>query len=273
MIKRWCMILSELIRQQEKTLRISISMEILHPLFFAKKRLRLLPDQYLHHTEFCCSRKSSSCFLQCMLNKERSKRLAARGKAFSGCCVFGRWEYALPVMVAGELGAILYYGNARTEIGDTNSSGGREVVSEERKLEIRRAAAFIRDFIGYEFQFIRDSGPGLLKRQSVNFYVENARDFIDLHYSENIALADLADMLNVNPNYLGSVLKHETKRSFRELLNERRCRESLIYLRHHRTLSIGRISMLCGFQDSNYFSVVFRKYYGTTPSEYRRSTT
>ena len=264
------MTLTELIRQQEKSLHVSISMEILHPLFLAKKRLRLLPDQYLHHTPFCCSRKAGASFLQCMLNKERSKRIAAFGKAFSGYCVYGRWEYALPVMLEGSVGAILYYGDGKDEEKTAQDAVERRKIPEDRKREIRLAAAFVRDFIRYEFRLIRDSGPGSLKHQPVNFYVDNARYFIALHYSENIALSDLAESLNVNPNYLGTVLKKETKRTFRELLNERRCRESLIYLQHHRTLSIGRISMLCGFQDSNYFSVVFRKYYGQTPSDYRR---
>lgn len=69
----------------------------------------------------------------------------------------------------------------------------------------RRAASFVRDFIWEEFPFIGVSVPEIQKRQSVNFDVDNARGFIDLHYSENIAFADLAELLRVNPNDLGSV--------------------------------------------------------------------
>lgn len=41
------------------------------------------------------------------------------------------------------------------------------------------------------------------------------------------------------------------------------------YLLQHSQLMIGEISMLCGFEDSNYFSVVFTRETGMTPSQWR----
>ncbi|EBG3318759.1 TPA: AraC family transcriptional regulator, partial [Salmonella enterica] len=41
------------------------------------------------------------------------------------------------------------------------------------------------------------------------------------------------------------------------------------YLLQHSPLMISEISMQCGFEDSNYFSVVFTRETGMTPSQWR----
>ena len=88
--------------------------------------------------------------------------------------------------------------------------------------------------------------------------------------SEDIRLTDLTGFLRVNPNYLGGLLKNRLGKNFHALLTERRLREAKIYLRLHRHLTVGHISSLCGFSDSNYFSLVFRRYCGMPPGKYRK---
>ncbi|MEX8992983.1 helix-turn-helix domain-containing protein, partial [Salmonella enterica] len=41
------------------------------------------------------------------------------------------------------------------------------------------------------------------------------------------------------------------------------------YLLQHSPLMVSEISMQCGFEDSNYFSVVFTRETGMTPSQWR----
>ena len=45
------------------------------------------------------------------------------------------------------------------------------------------------------------------------------------------------------------------------------------YLLQHSRLMISEISMQCGFEDSNYFSVVFTRETGMTPSQWRHHST
>ena len=114
-------------------------------------------------------------------------------------------------------------------------------------------------------------GMNSVKRRDENFYVQNCLSFISGHYQENIALADLADLLGVNPNYLGGVLRKKLHSTFREQLTRKRLEEAEILLRLHPGLSIGEIAFKCGFADSNYFSAVFRRKRGMTPTQCRRS--
>ena len=62
-------------------------------------------------------------------------------------------------------------------------------------------------------------------------------------------------------------------KTFRQALTERRLHEAKIYLKLHRKLSISYISHLCGFSDSNYFSLVFHRHTGLSPGAYRNNKT
>ena len=113
-------------------------------------------------------------------------------------------------------------------------------------------------------------GMNSVKRRDENFYVQNCLSFISGHYQENIALADLADLLGVNANYLGGVLRKKLHSTFREQLTRKRLEEAEILLRLHPWLSIGEIAFKCGFADSNYFSAVFRRERGMPPTAFRQ---
>ena len=266
--------LVELLRYYEKKTSSSISIEVRHPAFYRCERLKLAPDQYLHHSEFCRMAKLRDANASCSANKRRSLDVAKRGRCFSGCCPHGIWEYACPVTSEGELYAVLYFGNLLPEessikLPDTICPLPR--ATEERKHQIRLAAKFIAHFLKIELELFSASGGMAGKQHDEAFYLENCRNFINCHYLENIALTDLSDLLKVNPNYLGSLILRKTGSSFRSLLARRRIEESKIYLKLHPQLSISKIARLCGFTDSNYFSLVFHRICGQTPQEYKKS--
>ena len=117
----------------------------------------------------------------------------------------------------------------------------------------------------------RDLHPGREKSPpsagNRNAGPDNARN---QHFQENIALADLAEQLGVNANYLGGLLHRLQKESFRAQLTRRRLLEAKEWLTTRYDCSISDVAFGCGFQDSNYFSMVFRRAFGITPTAYRR---
>ena len=68
------------------------------------------------------------------------------------------------------------------------------------------------------------------------------------------------------------VFKKETGRSIIDFLIEERISESKKLLAED-SIPLATISELVGFDDYNYFSRVFKKRAGCTPSEYRKRTT
>lgn len=94
-------------------------------------------------------------------------------------------------------------------------------------------------------------------------------DYIQKHYTENITLRELADCFSVNSSYLGYLFKKETGILFNDYIN--RCRISYVKdLLKNSTMKIYEIMEKVGILDSHYFTRIFKKYTGMTPSDYRK---
>lgn len=83
-------------------------------------------------------------------------------------------------------------------------------------------------------------------------------------------LDDVAALLFISPNYLRQLFKRETGQTFTEFLTTKRMEHAKILLGNPK-LKISSVSEQCGYADSRYFSVCFKKYWHMTPSEYQAS--
>lgn len=99
-------------------------------------------------------------------------------------------------------------------------------------------------------------------------YVEGALHFIHQNYHTGIKLSDAAAHVHINETYLSSQFKKECGLSFTQYLNQYRIEQAMALLENS-ALSMTDIAMGVGFESTNYFSIVFKKYTGHTPSQYR----
>jgi len=95
--------------------------------------------------------------------------------------------------------------------------------------------------------------------------VKAAIRFITDNYAEPISITDAAKTVHLTPNYLGILFKQETSVTFRDYLNTIRLNQAEDMLRTGDG-SITEVAHKCGFKDVFYFSRLFKKYKGTTPS-------
>lgn len=96
--------------------------------------------------------------------------------------------------------------------------------------------------------------------------------FIDKHYpDESISLDRVAREVNISPNYFSAMFSQEVGRTFIEYLTNKRISEAKRMLRQTDKRS-SEIAFAIGYKDPHYFSFVFKKVAGCTPSEYRRGT-
>jgi len=267
--------LQNAIRHLEIKLGAVIDLEVLHPAFAEMPELQLAPDQYHHHGDFCrWAKKQPGGIAICAENKVRSRKVAARGRPFWGFCPKGVWDYAQPVLFEGELAAIVYIGYLLPPGADFSPDwNGRRPgeLSRTRRGEIGYYAEFLATYVRLELECYRESVTGHGKKRGDDYYLEQCRHFIERSYNQNPALADLAEILHVNGNYLGGVIRRVSGKSFRELLAERRMKEAEHLLRFDSgRYSIGEIGHRCGFADSNYFCTVFKNHTGLAPREYIR---
>jgi AraC-like DNA-binding protein len=105
-----------------------------------------------------------------------------------------------------------------------------------------------------------------------SFHVNQALQYIRTHYTEKISLEVLANHTGINPVYLSSLLKKETKLSLADNINKIRIEESCSLLANTGR-SINEIAIAVGYSYQNHFCKVFKKWNGMTPYEYRRKHT
>ena len=99
--------------------------------------------------------------------------------------------------------------------------------------------------------------------------IQNILDYIDLHYIEELRLAQLASHFNLNEKYLSRYFKQKTGGSFTEYVTALKIERSK-YLLQYTDAPIYEISTELNFTDSSYFTKVFQKREQISPSEYRK---
>ncbi|QAS53403.1 hypothetical protein HLI_14960 [Halobacillus litoralis] len=99
--------------------------------------------------------------------------------------------------------------------------------------------------------------------------VGRAQRYIFQNLTNDLTLKDIADSLNVNPNYLSGVFTRETGISLTHFINQQRIKEAkeLLCISHH---SLMEISILLGYNSQSYFTRVFKSVEGIGPKEFRQ---
>lgn len=101
--------------------------------------------------------------------------------------------------------------------------------------------------------------------------IKRIDDYISENISSNIKLGDLTGIVHLHPNYFTRYFKKRFSVSPIEYVNIYRLEKAARLLVNHPEKSVAAIAMELGFCDYRYFSRLFRKRYGITPSVYRNS--
>lgn len=107
-------------------------------------------------------------------------------------------------------------------------------------------------------------------KQSKRKSIVDALEYINKNYNGDISLTKVAEHIHVHPVYLGRLLRKELKESFSDILLRVRIENAKKLLRDI-NIKAYEIAYSVGINDPHYFSQVFKKYTGLTPTEYRES--
>lgn len=102
-----------------------------------------------------------------------------------------------------------------------------------------------------------------------NYTIRKAIEYIRIKLDQDLSLALIADALNVSSYELSRQFKQETGFPITQYINMERINEA-VYLLENQSISITDIAHTVGFNDINYFTKVFKKIKGLTPSQYRK---
>jgi len=103
--------------------------------------------------------------------------------------------------------------------------------------------------------------------------VRDAIIFIHLNYQHAITLNDVAKEVNLSKEYLCRLFKKETDlQMFRYLSILRMKRAALLIAENPDRTYVREVAAAVGFDDQFYFTRIFKKYHGVSPSEYGKDT-
>ena len=204
-----------------------------------------------------------------------------RRQAYTYKCHAGLRECVLPVFDSGEIVAYIAFGQVlddssrklqwedtlealdwyEGDIAELKDAYGELVQFSQAK---RKAFAELLEAITSYIQL-----EGIIR--SANFSDQQRLEmFIDEHYMEKLSLKSISESLGIGTTKLCSLAKKlSPDGSITKLISIRRVEAAKILLLKE-NMSIAEIAEKVGFSDYNYFTKIFKKISGVTPSQYRK---
>lgn len=101
--------------------------------------------------------------------------------------------------------------------------------------------------------------------------INNIFLFIDEHLDQELNLETLAAIGFYSPFHLHRIFKAITGETLNEYITRKRIEKTAAVLLHQREVSISELSLQYGFNSNSSFTRTFKKFYGISPTEFRKN--
>ncbi len=123
---------------------------------------------------------------------------------------------------------------------------------------------------GWFVDKLRNAAKNMIskKEEHENHMIVQAKAYISENFWKDISLDDVSRQLDLSSYYFSKLFKEETGSNFTEYVTKLRMDKAKELLAD-KSLSMKAICSAVGYSDPNYFSRIFKKNEGITPTEYR----
>lgn len=171
-------------------------------------------------------------------------------------------QYEVAVMEL--VGSIYRFASGNHLNPDAIKKGGENLYERVPRMDIKTLRDWLLD-ISLAFSELLSN----VRSNTSKSYVEEAQNYVRANFNDkDLSLDKVCSRLGVSSSYFSSVFKKETGESFISYLTDYRMKEAarLLLETDEKNYTIaGKV----GYEDANYFSYVFKKAYGMSPSRYR----
>lgn len=147
---------------------------------------------------------------------------------------------------------------------DVLANGGESRLTQARTAE--QLEQMVMDLLEQMASLLQPVHPELPGAQEV----AKVLAYIQEHLAEKITLAQLAHIVNFNETYLCTIFRSHMGTSIFNYINQTKVECAAEKLKNS-DMQLKEIAASLGFSDQFYFNKMFRKYYGISPSEYRKT--
>ncbi|EPD90399.1 MULTISPECIES: response regulator [Paenibacillus] len=130
----------------------------------------------------------------------------------------------------------------------------------------------VKDLLATIHQLIQDCMNAGMNRKPSELLMVNAKEYIAKNLSNDFGVEEIADHLGISCSYFSLLFKQHFGETFLENLTRQRIELAKSLLRMS-DKSITQIGKQVGYAERRYFTRVFYKFTGMTPSEYREQIT
>ncbi|MFI3201814.1 MAG: response regulator [Eubacteriales bacterium] len=102
-------------------------------------------------------------------------------------------------------------------------------------------------------------------------YINEAIEYIQNHYAEHISISQVSYVICLSEGYFSRLFKKETGYTFVNYLAYYRIEQATKLLQNHK-VKVYEVAQLVGYSDSMYFSNLFKKIVGVSPSQYQEKS-
>ena len=107
--------------------------------------------------------------------------------------------------------------------------------------------------------------------QTYSYEISKVLDFLNKNYHNNITLKTLSETVNYSEAYLSHLFSNELGVTIIEYLNKLRIEKARIFL-DTTSFKVYEIAIKVGFQNTEHFSRLFKKYVGMSPKKYKQTS-
>lgn len=234
-----------------------------------------LPRQHsIHECPVCDGFKTASrrSFLRCLRCRNRAIQKALTEQfPFGGLCINGVYEYTHPVVINGDVAAMIFIGNI---FDRENGLPKLQSHAAQRSLPLNTMES---DFspercqqtaetIDRYIRFLLEKYPDTTLSEKP--LIRNIKRYVEDNLTVGTDIQMLSATFHYNPRYLCRLFKKETGRSLSDYVLSRRL-ERAKYLLRNTNHTVLEISTEIGFNNVTYFNKLFKNAFDTTPTAYR----
>lgn len=240
-----------------------------------------------HHEPFCTTvKQNADAYAQCVKCSVWHQRRCRKGVPFSKACFLGLQEYSVPILLEqaciGSISVGLYCPDPITSVRRISALSQRlgldkAVLMEQLAAQLESAEPsegtkavfrFAAQMLAEMFRpYAGRTDLTLEKAADADAGFKTIQNYICNNYTDpNINVASIAKNCNYSQSYVSHIFSRHMKTNLRTYINQLR----IVLAKHELSCgsSVTAASTVCGFNDTNYFSTVFRSMVGIPPSQW-----